>query len=115
MPIPSKYKEIAIRILPFQWHFLAMSGAGILLALLSILISVKSELNLLFLSGVGFFLVLWGWGLFLVVNWYGKTTKITMKFPRVIVLLAEWFSTFFLNIWFLVGSIGIIVFIWQSI
>ena len=115
MPIPSRYKEIAKKIIPFQWYFLALSGVGILLSFLTILISVKYQFDLLFIHGLGFLIALWGWGLFLIIIWYGKTSKFTKRLPEIIVMCGEWFSSIFLDIWFVIGSFASLLFIWHSI
>ncbi len=113
MPTPNKYKKIALRTLPYKWHFLGLSAIGVAICVLSIFISVKSQINLFPAIGVGQLIALWGWGLFLVVVWYGKQSKLASKFPKVIISINEWFSSFFLNFWFIGGSIGLFLFIWS--
>lgn len=113
MPVPNVYKNIAIKIEPFKQSFFLMTIFGFFLLALSILISVKFQSNLLILHGIGFIMFLWGWGLFLVITWYGKKSKNKAKLPHSIVVFAEWFSSIFLNIWFIFGSTGILFFIFS--
>lgn len=107
MPIPSKYKEIAIKISPFYRLFFVIFGVGIFFVVASILLSAKYQSNLSFLRGLGFLLFLWGWGLFLIINWFGKKSKFTEKLPKFVVFLLEWILAVFLDTWFTIGSIGI--------
>nr|WP_320193110.1 hypothetical protein [uncultured Desulfobacter sp.] len=111
MPYPKKYKEYASVLSPFKWYFLLIAGIGILLSVFSILLSVKFQINLIFLHGVGFLFVLWGWGLFLIQNWYGEKSKFSKKFPKLILVIAEWFSSILLDVWFMIGTIGSAIFI----
>ncbi|MCP3872234.1 MAG: hypothetical protein GY699_03645 [Desulfobacteraceae bacterium] len=110
MPVPSRYKEIAIRIAPLQKKFFIMAAVGLILSVLSIFISIEFRLNLLIFHGLGFLMFLWGWGLFLIVSWYGKKSKMAARFSESVVSFLEWFASIFLNIWLIFGSIGIIFF-----
>ncbi|MFH2060778.1 MAG: hypothetical protein ABIJ59_18030 [Pseudomonadota bacterium] len=110
MPIPNVYKNMAIKIRPFQRRFFFTAIFGFFLLALSILLSNQFKLNLLILHGISFFLFLWGWGLFLVINWYGKESKNKKKLSHSLVVFGEWFAAIFLNIWFIFGSAGILLF-----
>jgi hypothetical protein len=111
MPYPKKYKEYAQIISPYKWYFLLIAGVGFATSLISILVSVKYQINLMFLHVVGFLLLLWGWGLFLIPNWYGKKSRFSIKLPKLLLVVAEWFSSLFLDIWFVVGTVGSALFI----
>lgn len=111
MPYPKKYKEYASALSPFKWYFLLIAVIGILLSLFSILLSVEYQINLMLLHGIGFLFVLWGWGLFLIQNWYGEKSKFSIKLPQSILFVAEWFSSIFLDIWFVAGTVGSAMFI----
>jgi len=110
MPYPDKYKEFGIRFLPQQRSFFAMALIGLAISILSIFISIQFKLNLLLFHCMGFLMFLWGWGLFLMIHWYGKTHKRAKKLPPSLITVSQWVSSFFLNIWFLFGTIGIIMF-----
>ncbi len=110
MPFPDKYKELGVRFLPLQRSFFIMAAIGLAVSVLSIFISIQFRLNLLLLHGMGFLMFLWGWGLFLMIHWYGKTHKRAKKLPPALISFSQWFSSFFLNIWFLFGTIGIMMF-----
>ena len=114
MPTPNIYKQISLNSMRFKWYFLGMVGIGFLICLLSILASVNYHINLFPLFGVGTLVALWGWGIFLIINWYGEKSKLALKFPKGLIVSAEWGGSIFLNLWFFVGSIGVALFIWNA-
>jgi hypothetical protein len=115
MPTPNIYKQISSRILPYKWYLLGFVGLGIILCVASIFISVNSQMNYFPLFGVGFLIIIWGWGLFLICVWYGKQSKLATKFPSTVITGAEWGSSLFIDVLLLIGSIGVIFFIFNAL
>lgn len=87
---------------------------GFVSILLALLISVKFETNYFPLIGIGFICMIWGWGFFLIVNWFSKESKFALKLPKSLRSGFSWYAALFLDAWFLVGSFGALQFIWRS-
>lgn len=115
MPTPNKYKKMSSKFLPYKWYFWGATGIGFLICIISILVSVNYEPKYFSLFGFGFLITIWGWGLFLIVNWYSKKSKLALRLPKFIISGSEWYACFFLNVWFLAGSISAICFVCNSI
>ncbi|WP_458775341.1 hypothetical protein [Desulforhopalus sp. 52FAK] len=115
MPTPNLYKRISLRYYRYRWYYLGMVGIGVFVCMLSILVSIKLQINLFPLLGVGWLLIIWGWGIFLIIHWYGQQSKFSLKLSKNLVAIREWGSAIFLNTWFLAGSIGVLCFIWNSV
>ena len=115
MPVPNFYTQVSKKYLLKKWPLLFLTGIGVVVCFLSIIISVKYQRNLFSLFGMGMLLIIWGWGLFLVGVWYGKPFKKVGKVPKIFFSSDSWASSIFLDIWFAVGSLAIILFIFNSI
>lgn len=113
MPVPNAYKNMASRLKPFQRNFFYISLAGILVSFISIVLSVQLKLNLMMIHGIGFLMALWGWGLFLVITWYGTKSKIAGRLPDPVNQLFKWTGCLFLNLWFIFGTVWILLFVFS--
>lgn len=105
MPTPNLYDHIALQCFPFKRRILALVGLGFLLILLPVLVSIIFQSNIYSLSGAGFITLIWGWGLFLVTNWFGSDSKKKSKLPKLILNGFRWYAAIFLDIWFVAGSL----------
>jgi len=114
MPTPNLFKKLSKQGLPYKWHYLGLTGIGFILILLSLLVTVRFEINFVPLIGVGFITMIWGWGIFLIINWYAKESKFALKLPKFLRTGFGWYAAFFLDMWFLLGSFGALQFIWSS-
>jgi hypothetical protein len=108
MPTPELYNKIASKGAAYKRHFLGIFGFGFMLILFSVFIQQSISLNLLPLLGIGFIMLIWGWGLFLVVQWFGSDAKKHSKLPQILRSGFHWYVAIFLDIWFFVGSIAAI-------
>jgi len=106
MLTPDWYTKLASRISIHKRHFLSLAAFGFLLILLPILAAAKYQLNIFPLSGIGLFAMIWGWGLFLVIQWFGSdSTKKPSKIPQLLRSGSRWYAALFLDVWFLFGCI----------
>jgi len=55
--------------------------------------------------GLGGLIVVWTWGLFLLIAWFGPDSRVTPKFRPL--------TAIFLMLWFLLGSVGFASFLWS--
>ena len=115
MPTPNLYNKLAYKILPYKRYILVITGIGLIICILSIIALVKVNFNTFPLFGLGCLIFIWGWGMFLVANWYGNESTLASRFPEFIRKGSEWFSSFFLDIFFIGGSIFTIQFIWRNL
>jgi len=114
MPTPSLFIKLSKQALPYKWHYIGLTGIAFVLILIGLLVTVKFEINFFPIIGVGFITMIWGWGFFLIINWYSKESKFSLKLPNFLRSGFSWYAALFLDVWFLVGSIGGLQFIWSS-
>ena len=79
------------------------------------MVSVKLNMNLFPAAGIGMLISIWSWGAFLISNWYSKRPNNITKIPNPIRAMFTWYAAIFLDAWFLVGGMGCLIFIWNSI
>jgi len=115
MPTPNSFKQIAIKWKPYKWHYLGATAFGFATIIISLMVTVKLDMNFFPVVGIGMFVSIWAWGAFLIVNWYSKEPNPNMKLPKPIKAMFTWYAAIFLDAWFLVGGLGCLMFIWNSI
>ncbi len=115
MPTPSLYRDFAKNNLQHKWRYLLLTGTGIFCSLFSMLLMGLFEINLLPIFGIGLLLIIWGWGLFLIIIWKEKPSKSKWMIINFFRICFNWEAAIFLNIWFFVGSLAILLFIISSI
>ncbi len=115
MPTPKLYNKLAHKISPYKLYFLVITVIGLIICILSIIVLVKVKLNTFPLFGIGCLIFIWGWGMFLIVNWHGKELTFASRLPKLFRKTSFWFASFFLDIFFIVGSMFIVQFIWRNL
>ena len=115
MPTPNTYDKLALNFSPHKRTVLGIAGLGFVAFLMSILAASQFQWNFFPLAGLGFITLIWSWGLFLIIKWYGADSRMASRLPKVIRSGLRWYAAFFLDIWFAVGSFAAFRVIWNSL
>jgi hypothetical protein len=127
MPTPKIYHNIAVKYHKHRWYFLVVAVVGVFFCLFSILLSTYLSVldNPFPLFAVGLLIMIWGWGIFMVNNWYGdkaveRKKRLLSRFRNerllsVLFVFTEWGASFFLNVWFVASTIFIVMFLIHSV
>ncbi len=113
MPIPTEYDKIALKLEPHKRTIVSFTGLGFIIILLSMFLAGLLPWNIFPLIAVGFVMLIWSWGLFLAINWFAINSRLT-RMPKLIRAGLRWYAAFFLDIWFVVGSLAPLYFTWRS-
>jgi|MudIll2142460700_1097286.scaffolds.fasta_scaffold142222_2 hypothetical protein len=114
MPTPSRYDKIALKVSPHKRRILGFAGVAFLCILISGFAGAYLNGILFSLSGVGLITLIWSWGLFLVLKWFGSDPKAS-KLPHIIRSGFRWYAAIFLDIWFILGSVASLQVVWKSV
>jgi hypothetical protein len=114
MPTPKVYKNIAERISNAKWYFLSSFVLGLLVCIAPTYISPGNKINPAPLIGVGLLISVWGWGLFLTVNWFHEKASIASGISKTIRFVSDWIGALFLDLLFIVGSASAIQLVLRS-
>jgi hypothetical protein len=122
MLTPLFYTNLAIKLQRYKSYWILCFIAGILLCLLSAFF-MKTIPNAFSIFGIGLLFIIWGWGLFLICQWFNPSSSIigdshgNSRKDEMLILFRtgkRWYESIFLTIWFL-STLFVLLFIFRTL